>query len=314
MSLNFAHAGLRYRMSMKKAVNILFCLVVFATASHGQIQLRKNSIFRVDRTDLGVGAGTTFYLGDFNEFVPFASPRYYGSIHHRYSFNLLYALRTSVAVGQIAGNSKMYKGKLPFYDDPDRFPSGPPVLRFSRTYIDFNTGVEIGFRPFEPVLHKIKQKFTPYLFLGVGLALAYPDSRRNDEPQANSAMALFPEVYGVPDENSSSIQAIHIPIGLGAKWSPRPRWTLAVEWQFKKTFIDNIDRFNNINPSELNDNKKGSKLLNTDWMSTFGISISYRLAPKQKCPAIPTYKPPKRSIQGKNRFYDDYDKAQKKRK
>ncbi|MDR2563967.1 MAG: DUF6089 family protein [Prevotellaceae bacterium] len=298
---------------MKKLAFVGVCLAIFTNISFGQVQLRKNSIFRVDRTDLGLGAGATFYLGDYNEFIPFTAPRYYGSIHHRYSFNILYSLRTSVTVGQIAGNSNNYKGYMPYYDEPSYLQLGRPTVKFSRMFIDFNTGIELNLRPFEPVIHRVKETFTPYLFLGVGVVLAYPDSYRS-EPDANTAMHLYPDVYGTTDENASSIQAIHIPIGLGVKWSPKPRWTLAFEWQFKKTFNDNIDRFNNINPSEVNNGKKGSAFLNTDWISLFGVSISYRLAPKQKCPAINTYIPPKRSLKGKNSGYDDYDKSHKKKK
>ena len=217
---------LRCRIAMKKLAFIIVCLAILANTGFGQVQLRKNSIFRVDRTDLGLGAGTTFYLGDYNEFIPFMSPRYYGTIHHRYSFNMLYSLRTSVTVGQIAGNSGNYTGYMPYYDESALLAAGRPTVKFSRTFIDFNTGIELSLRPFEPVIHRVKETFTPYLFLGVGLVLAYPDSYRSDA-DANAAMHLYPDVYGSTDENSSSIQAIHIPIGLGVKWSPKPRWTLA---------------------------------------------------------------------------------------
>jgi opacity protein-like surface antigen len=295
---------------IKRYVVIIIVFVIgFSSSVLGQIERNKNSVFRVDRTELGLGAGTTFYFGDFNEYIPFIEPRYYGSVMHRFNFNLLYALRTSISFGNIAGNSSHYQGTMPFYDI--KYEGHPPTMYFSRNFIDFNTGIEFGFRPLEPVEHRFNERFAPYIFLGIGIAIMYPDS--NSKTDVNSTASLPPKIYA---PNTSLIQVFHIPVGLGFKYSPWKRWTVGAEWQFKKTFNDDIDRFNNINPSELNNNKKGSILLNTDWMSFFGVNISYRLAVKSKCPSIKKTSPSGRFFQGINRDYDLYDnkKATKKSK
>ncbi|MDR1339480.1 MAG: DUF6089 family protein [Prevotellaceae bacterium] len=276
----------------------------FSFAASGQIERNKNSIFRVDRTELGLGLGTTFYLGDYNEFLPFMEPRYYASVMHRFSFNLLYALRTSISFGNIAGNSSQYRGDMPFYDL--KYPYGRPTIYFSRNFIDFNTGIEFGFRPLEPVEHRLNERFSPYIFLGLGIAILYTDSNAKTS-DARSASSLYPRIYGSNDNNASSIQVFNIPIGLGFKYSPWKRWTIGAEWQFRKTFNDDIDRFNNIKPSDINDDKKGSVLMNTDWMSFLGVNISYRLAVKSKCPAVKQTAPSRRYYQGINRDYDLYD-------
>jgi opacity protein-like surface antigen len=290
---------------IKRYVVLMVVFVVgFSSAVSGQIERNKNSIFRVDRTELGLGLGTTFYLGDYNEYIPFMEPRYYGSIMHRFSFNLLYSLRTSISFGNISGNSSQYRGDMPYYDL--KYPYGRPAIYFSRNFIDFNTGIEFGFRPLEPVEHRINERFSPYIFLGLGIAILYTDSNAKTS-DARSASSLYPRIYGSNDDNASSIQVFHIPIGLGFKYSPWKRWTVGVEWQFKKTFNDDIDRFNNIKPSEINNNKKGSALMNTDWMSFLGVNISYRLAVKSKCPAVRKIAPSRRYYQGINRDYDLYD-------
>jgi opacity protein-like surface antigen len=289
-------------------------VVGFSYSVSGQIERNKNSIFRVDRTELGLGVGTTFYFGDFNEYMPFMTPGYYGSVMHRFSFNLLYALRTSISFGNISGNSRHYQGPpMPFYDI--KYAGHPPTIYFSRNFIDFNTGVEFGFRPLEPVEHKFNERFAPYIFLGIGIAIMYSDSNAKTE-DSRSASSLYPRVYGSNDDNTPSIQVFHIPIGLGFKYSPWKRWTIGAEWQFKKTFNDDIDRFNNVKPSDINNNKKGSLLMNTDWVSFLGVNISYRLAVKSKCPAIIKRSPSQRYFQGINRDYDLYDnkKATKKSK
>jgi hypothetical protein len=309
---NFA-ARIIVEMLKRYLITVVF-VVGFFSAVTGQIERNKNSIFRVDRTELGLGLGTTFYFGDYNEYLPFMEPRYYGSVMHRFSFNLLYALRTSISFGNISGNSSLYRGDMPFYDL--KYPYGRPVIHFSRNFIDFNTGVELGFRPLEPVEHRLNERFSPYIFLGVGIAILYTDSYAKNE-DARSASSLYPRIYGTNDDNASSIQVFHIPIGLGFKYSPWRRWTIGVEWQLKKTFNDDIDRFNNVKPSEINDNKKGSLFMNTDWMSFLGVNIAYRLAVKSKCPAIIRTSPSRRFFQGINSEYNLYDNkgaAKKKKK
>jgi opacity protein-like surface antigen len=292
-------------MFKRYAVIIVVVLVVkYPSCVYGQIERNKNSIFRVDRTELGVGAGTTFYLGDYNEYLPLMSPSYYGSVMHRFNFNLLYSLRTSISFGNIAGNSRLYKGDMPFYDL--KYPYGRPAIHFNRNFIDLNTGVEFGFSPLDPVEHNLNEKFAPYIFLGIGISIVYTDSNAKTD-DARSASLLYPKIYGDNETSSSSSQIFNIPIGLGFKYSPWKRWTIGVEWQFKKTFNDDIDRFNNINPSIINNNKKGSVLSNTDWISLLGVNIAYRLAVKSKCPSIKKNSPSKRLLQGINRDYDLHD-------
>jgi hypothetical protein len=298
----------------KKIIIIVVLIVGFSSVVSGQIERNKNSIFRVDRTELGLGLGTTFYFGDFNEYMPFVEPRYYATVLHRFYFNLLYALRTSISFGNIAGNSKNYAGYMPHYDQ--KYPYGRPTVYFNRNFIDFNTGVEFGFRPLEPVVHRINERFAPYLFIGVGVAILYADSNAKTDNDARDAYNYVPsgrKIYS--DPQAGTIQAFNIPIGIGFKYSPWQRWTIGAEWQFKKTFNDDIDRFNNVKASEINDNKPGSLFLNTDWRSFLGVSISYRLAVKSKCHSMKRISPSTRFFQGINRDYNLYDnKASKKKK
>jgi hypothetical protein len=296
---------------VRKCVVIIVFVIGFSFVVPGQIERNKNSIFRVDKTELGLGLGTTFYFGDFNEYLPFVEPRYYGTVLHRFYFNLLYALRTSISFGNIAGNSSNYTGdNMPFYEIKYG-PSNIPTVYFNRNFIDFNTGIELGFRTFEPVEHRINERFTPYLFIGVGITILYTDpNAKNDD--ALSARSFDPpngtyRIYGTEDINAGTIQAFNIPVGIGFKYSPWKRWTIGAEWQFKKTFNDDIDRFNNTKPSIINGNKKGSLFLNTDWISFFGVSVSYRLAVKSKCPSVKRTAPSSRYYQGINRDYSLYD-------
>jgi hypothetical protein len=303
---------------IKKCIIVIVFVIGFLSPVSGQIERNKNSIFRVDRTELGLGAGTTFYLGDYNPYMPFIEPRYYGTVLHRFYFDLLYALRTSISFGNIAGNSSNFTGYMPYYSE--KFGSygnkNKYTLHFNRTFIDFNTGVELGFRPLDPVVHRMNERFSPYLFLGVGITILYHNNYPNDDASRDARMASmrYPRVYN-SENHSGTIQAFNIPVGIGFKYSPWKRWTVGGEWQFKKTFSDDIDHFNNINATEKELNaKKGTVLLNTDWISFFGVSISYRLAVTNKCPSVKRTSPSRRFFQGINRDYDIYDNNSGKKK
>jgi hypothetical protein len=296
---------------VRKFIVIIVFVLGFSSIVSGQIERNKNSIFRVDRTELGLGAGATFYLGDYNELIPFVDTRYYGTVLHRFYFNLLYALRTSISFGNIAGNSKYQRSYNPYYDI--KYGGKDFKVYFNRNFIDFNTGIELGFRAFEPVEHRVNRRFTPYLFIGVGITILYSDPNSKTD-EARAAYLLEPRIYGTSDINSGAIQAFNIPIGLGFKYSPWKRWTIGAEWQFKKTFNDDIDRFNNIKPSIINNNKRGSLFINTDWMSFLGVSVSYRLAIKNSCSFVKKRPPSTKFLQGINRDYNLYDNNSKKKK
>lgn len=286
---------------MRKLILWLVAIIGLTISLSAQVNRNRQSFFTPEKTDLGIGAGTTFYLGDFNPWLPFSNPRYYGTIFHRYSFNMLYSMRTSVTVGRVAGDSRNFSGTLPHISD--NFPGY--VMKFSRTFVDINMGVEMGFRAFDPAIHQIKQKWTPYLFLGMGLTIMYPDSYRGTT-ESRAASAVYPEIYGSKEQNESTTQIFTIPIGFGVKWTPWERWTVGAEWQFKKTFWDKIDRFDNTNG--------GSKLFNSDWVSLFGVSIAYRLKTSRKCPALLPWVPSTNFKTGINSYYNSYDNSNKKSK
>lgn len=133
--------------------------------------------------------------------------------------------------------------------NPDNFflPGDTPA--FSKTFIDIDAVAEIGFLPFHTGMSR-PRRITPYALVGVGAAMI-----------------------------SNDITA-HIPMGIGVKYSPAHRWTVALEWRLHKTFYDNMDDYMN-----LTDGSR-SILHNNDWFGFGGILITYRLINnKAVCPA-----------------------------
>lgn len=109
---------------------------------------------------------------------------------------------------------------------------------FSKSYLDAQIMGEFNFVSFSPIGDR-KKKITPFVNIGVGVA------------QVGGAF--------IPN----------IPFGIGVKYSPIQRHTVALEWRFHKTMIDNIDNY-----SPASDN---AIIHNNDWLAFIGLTYTYRL-------------------------------------
>ena len=93
--------------------------------------------------------------------------------------------------------------------------------------------------------YKRLSRFSPYLTLGVGVAMS--------------------------KTGGENFVAMSLPMGFGVKYKVRPRVNLGLEFTMTKVFGDNVDS------RELTDlyQIKSSFLKNTDWYSTLTFSVSY---------------------------------------
>ena len=120
---------------------------------------------------------------------------------------------------------------------------------FSKTFLNAEFMAEFNFVSFNPITDR-KGKLSPFVNLGIGVS----------------------QIGGTIIPN--------IPFGLGLKYTSGQRHTLALEWQFHKTFSDNIDNY-----SAPNDGKSVF-IHNNDWTSFIGLIYTYRLYNNgETCPA-----------------------------
>ncbi|MFW5762232.1 MAG: DUF6089 family protein [Cyclobacteriaceae bacterium] len=163
------------------------------------------SIFSQNKFEMGIFAGTSYYLGDINPSRQFYSvaPSFGGLM--RYNFTDRYALRLNGLYGGLSA------------DDLD-FDNGFQQQRaefFNTNFFEVDLQLEFNFMPFFPVDNKIL--FSPYVFSGVGYSLLL--ARGNHQ--------------------------LILPMGIGFKYSFRRKITLNFEWGFRKTFADNLDGVSN---------------------------------------------------------------------
>lgn len=191
------------------------------------------------RFDIGAGVGMTGYLGDANSANFWANPSWDATILFRYILNPRLNFKTNFYVGGLRGDSSKMDNVLP--NDQN--------FKFSTTFFEIGELVEFHFFNYGmgESYRKLK-RWTPYITAGVSITGWTVDG---------SGSATFT-----------------IPMGVGFKYKPALRWNIGLEFLMKKTFSDRVDGNNLSDPLGI---KRGF-MKNTDWYSTFSISISYEFS------------------------------------
>ncbi len=162
-------------------------------------------------TNIGVFAGTAYYMGDINPNKHFyRSSLSLGGLV-RYNFNTRYAIRLSGYFADLSGNDRDFPDRL----NPDR-PLSPS--RFQTSLVDLALQIEFNFFPFTPNIGV--WEYTPYISAGISEGFIVGSS--------------------VDATNITSL-----PFGAGVKVNLTSRISAGAEWSFRKTFNDNIDGVTN---------------------------------------------------------------------
>lgn len=174
----------------------------------GLLLLIGTAAFGQSYSELGVYAGTAFYMGDINTNSPFYNSKLAIGGVFRHNFSERYALRANVLFSDLSANDKDFNNTY----QQKRNKS------FATDIIDMSLQLEFNFQPFwAPKKSKTKQ-ITPYITAGIGYLAS-----------------------------NSTEGSITIPMGLGMKCVLGERWTLAAEWSFRKTFTDSLDNLSDPN-------------------------------------------------------------------
>jgi opacity protein-like surface antigen len=223
-----------------------------------------------DRNELGVITGATYYMGDFNpNLTPLKNPSFYGGIMYRYTLKSYFALRAQVGFGYLKGNAKGMDGLL--------IDSQLKDWAFHRPWLFADIVMEFNFMPYNAADIRKKQRFTPFMLLGVGASGLFSDDNKSTVSTA--------------DKSDDTSLFIDIPIGIGAKWCVAQRVTLGIEWLFRVSFNDEIDFYKGTNEAH-------SPIINNDWIGTIGITVSYLFKEERPCAAQKRHRPSNRYYRG----------------
>lgn len=213
--------------------NIFFFLLLLGFITPGFSQRKAN---------VGIFAGTSYYLGDINPNTHFYNPKLSYGLIYRYNLNKFFALRANGYYSSLSGND---------LDFPDLYHPGDryyfPAV-FSTSLIDANAQFEMNFFPYLP--NTKKWDITPYIAGGLGYSIIISSNSSDaDSPSATSHFTL--------------------PFGIGMKVTLSEKISAGMEWSFRKTSNDMVDGLENETGS-------GSVIHNNDWYSFAGIFITYK--------------------------------------
>lgn len=214
-------------------LHITALLLVIASATSGCFAQAATAPYKFD---FGANLGMSGYIGDANSSNPFKHPGFTADIAARYIIDTRWALRGSLGMQSLSGNTADIANVLPdgaHYD-------------FTSTVYDLNVRGEANFFPYGiGETYKRLRPWTPYLAVGVGLGIASSGGKTSVAPT--------------------------LPMAFGFKYKPRERLNLFIEFSMTKIFSDHVD-----GPDLADINLiKTDFYKNTDWVARLTVGISY---------------------------------------
>jgi hypothetical protein len=111
-----------------------------------------------EKSDIGIFAGTSYYLGDLNPTVHYAFPSIAAGPIYRYNFNARNSIRGHAFYHGLRGSDN----------------SGGIVTEFDAKFVDLGLDFEFNWEPYKTAHRKTKS--SPYVFAGIGYGLVIAPS------------------------------------------------------------------------------------------------------------------------------------------
>lgn len=177
----------------------------------GVLLIGSYSVYSQRAANVGIFAGTTYYIGDINPNRHFYKPSFSMGAFYRYNINKYVAVRLNGYYASLSGND------LDFPDQrhPDR-PQSP--ASFHTSLLDAAFQVEYNFMPYTP--NVADWAYTPYISTGIAGAF-------------------------ILSSNQAATNLLSIPLGIGFKLNVSKKITAGAEWSFRKSFNDRLDGLEN---------------------------------------------------------------------
>lgn len=212
------------------AASLLLCSAAVASAQSAPYKF-----------DIGAGVGMSGYIGEANRSNPFGHPGFTGELTFRYLPDVRWAVRGVISTLSLSGNTADISNVLP----------GGTSYSFSSQVYDLSARGEFNFFPYGiGETYKRLRRWTPYLTLGVGVAMSSSGGNTTVVPT--------------------------VPMGLGFKYKASERLNLGLEFTMTKAFGDKID---GADLSDLNQIKTAF-YKNTDWYSKLTFGVTYEFGPR----------------------------------
>ena len=230
---------------MYRILSLFFILCFFSTQGISQKSF-----------ELGPFVGRSYYLGELNPKTHVGNGvgnLSFGGIL-RYNLNKRYSLKASII-----------RTKLSAEDIETEFPFNQQRnAAFESNLTDLSANIEFNFLPY--AIGDKKHFFSPYLFTGFSYFFYNPTTTING--------------VEVPDESDGRRSSLALAFGPGIKVNLGRKISFAIEWGFRKTFIDDLDGL----PNTTEDLLEQGKEYDNDWYVLSGIMLTYKITNTGPCP------------------------------
>lgn len=236
---------------MNKRVKYLIVLfALLCGVSHAQYFSKRDS-WKKERKEVIMGAGVSNFLGDLGGLnkvgthysyadLEFALTRPTTSLGYRYRLNKRFASRTDFSFLMIGGNDKLTQEKYRHNRN----------LHFKSNVFEFATNIEVSlsfdrhgnrYHIKKTMLRRYKA-YSSYYYVFIGIGGFYFNPKANYAGNWYNLQPLSTEGQGLPGGARKYKRiAVSIPIGIGARYKLNAKWTVGIEYNFRKTFTDYID-------------------------------------------------------------------------
>lgn len=183
------------------------------------------------RSELTLGGGGMFYIGDLNDQSALTMPQWGASVGWKVRLDNRWALRLQGTYGRISSGDK----------DCIELRN----LRFRSDILEVALLGEFNFAPFGN--GPKEKKWTPYVFGGVAVYHFNPMAPVKESGGTTRWVALQPlgteGQYNpnIPDRKPYPLTQVSVPFGVGVKWRLDKHFSLAAEYGFRKTWTDYLD-------------------------------------------------------------------------
>lgn len=178
------------------------------------------------RSEIGIFAGTSFYIGDLNPTTLFAQPGVASGFMFRYNLTPRWGLKADFIFAEVAGSdAKSNKGYA-------------RNLSFVSPITEISVEAELNFLKLYNV--RGKNRITPYIFAGITCFSFNPQATLNHT--VYELQSFGTEGQGLAGQRKRySLTSFAIPFGIGVKCTIGRHLSVGAEWGMRYTFTDYLD-------------------------------------------------------------------------
>ena len=246
------------------------------------------------RSELGVMVGTSYYIGDLNQFRHFRDAKLAGGLFYRYNVNARVAIRGTANFLRVAADDA--DAKLTLLQERN--------LNFKSQIWEIGSGVEMNYFPFR--IGNDRFKGTGYLFAGLTLFRMNPKTIYNGDEIALQELGTEGQGSSLTQKSKYSLIQLAVPFGFGGRVTLGDVGSLGIEFGVRKTFTDYLDDVGEGNyvdydallaengplAAELS-NRSGNRFgkrgndATKDWYIFTGATLTIKLGKGPSCPGSP---------------------------